>query len=183
MSEPSSIEACAAAVSADAEFGRCLVAIEPRLRAFVARLPGADVEDVVQEALVRAWRSRAGFDAARGDIAAWSMRIAFRAYVDAGKRRRGGPDGCVVESDVEARAVAPSVDLGDGVDARERLRWLLASLRPIERDVLLRFHQAGESIDRIAAATGVAAGTVKSHLHRARLRLFELQRARERRES
>jgi DNA-directed RNA polymerase specialized sigma24 family protein len=51
---------------------------------------------------------------------------------------------------------------------------VLAVLRPLEREVLLRFHQNMESVREIALATDMPEGTVKSHLSRARRRLAEL---------
>jgi len=39
------------------------------------------------------------------------------------------------------------------------------------RDVLVRFHRHGHSIDEISTALHLPSGTVKSHLHRARRKL------------
>ena len=66
----------------DDAFGRILVAMQPRLRAFLGNLNRVDAEDLVQETVARAWRSRATFDAARGQPEAWLLRIAFRAFLD-----------------------------------------------------------------------------------------------------
>ena len=66
----------------DDAFGRILVAMQPRLRAFLGNLSRSDAEDLVQETIARAWRSRTTFDPDRGTPEAWLLRIAFRAFLD-----------------------------------------------------------------------------------------------------
>jgi RNA polymerase sigma-70 factor (ECF subfamily) len=51
------------------------------------------------------------------------------------------------------------------------LRRAIDALAPTMRLTLCLFHLAGLSINEIAAALGVAPGTVKSNLHDARRRL------------
>jgi RNA polymerase sigma-70 factor (ECF subfamily) len=144
----------------DPGFAERLVALTPRLRAFVRRLCLRDADDVVQETLVRAWRSRAAFRADDGSLDAWLMKIAFRTYLDLRNRRAPHALG----DQVESLPAAPAA----GVEVGDELAAALRGLSPIERDVLLRFHRQRESIEEIAAALAMPAGTVKSHLHRAR---------------
>ena len=47
-----------------------------------------------------------------------------------------------------------------------------------EREVLLRFHRDEASVEEIARQLPMPAGTVKSHLHRARARLRTAKRSR-----
>jgi len=148
-------------------FGRELVALLPRLRAFLRNLQrGAPlpVDDLAQEALARAWRSRAAFDPARGAVDSWLLRIAFRAFLDHRAERPTEPL-------VDDRAAA---EPGPAATAalREHCERLLALLDARERHALLRFHRDGRSIAQIAAETGWPVGTVKSLLHRARAKLW-----------
>ena len=69
----------------------------------------------------------------------------------------------------------------DGVDERidgqrraERLEAALARLPVDMRTVIVMHHLNGVPLEDIAAAEGVAVGTVKSRLHRGRARLLEL---------
>jgi|KBSSwiStaDraftv2_1062776.scaffolds.fasta_scaffold198943_3 RNA polymerase sigma-70 factor (ECF subfamily) len=150
-------------------FGRELVALLPRLRAFLRNLQRGDgaplpVDDLAQEALARAWRSRAAFDPARGKVDAWLLRIAFRAFLD----HRAAPPTEPLADDRAAAAPGPAATAA----TREHCERLLALLDERERHALLRFHRDGRSIAQIAAETGAPIGTVKSHLHRARAKLW-----------
>ncbi len=159
---------------ADIAFGQQLTAMQPRLRAFLKNLgqAPAGTEDLAQETLTRAWRSRATFDPARGAFDAWLLRIAFRAFLDERQRARRAPTSPAAAADEAVDGAPPPVA---HAAARDDLRALLALLTPVERDVLLRFHREGQPIAAIAEALALPAGTVKSHLHRARARLWQAQ--------
>src|SRR5262245_20087642 len=70
--------------------------VEPHL-AVMTRLagrlaPGADRDDIVQEALVRAWQKRRQFDPSRGTPASWLLAItADRARRSMRRRRPFAP--------------------------------------------------------------------------------------------
>ncbi len=159
-------------------FARLLAEQESRLRAFLRRLARhpagqADGDDLVQEVFARAWRSRCSLDLTAGRPASWLLKIAFRVFLDHRDRdQRGGMTAW--EPGIDPADAAPSP-----AQAAEDRDWqvsLLAQLRPIERDVLLGFHDRGLSVLELAAELGMPAGTVKSHLHRARVRLWDAQR-------
>lgn len=142
----------------------------PRLEAHVARrarrVPGVEPEDLAQEVVVRALRYRTSYDERRA-LWPWLRTVAERVLNDhhaAGAREPA--------SLAEHELAAP--ELTAVADTREELARLLAVLRPLEREVLLRFHQRFQSVREIALATGLPEGTVKSHLSRARRRLAEL---------
>lgn len=71
-------------------------------------------------------------------------------------------------------------NLGDGFDleaacadaeAAHHLRAAIETLPPLQRTVLTLYHLEEASIPEIATITGLASGTIKSHLFRGRLRL------------
>jgi RNA polymerase sigma-70 factor (ECF subfamily) len=158
-------------------FGSQIQQLTPQLRAFLGRLLrggatyGSSLDDLVQETLTRSWRSRASFDAHRGSLASWLLRIAFTVYLD--HRAAPPPESSVRETATQA------TDPVAAAAAREHLLRLLAQLDPRERHLLLRFHRDGRSIAELAHETGLAAGTVKSLLHRARARLWAFERRQE----
>lgn len=151
----------------DPAFGEQLVALQPALRAFAANLRCRHVDDLVQEAIARAWRSRTAFDPTRGTCKAWLLRIAFRVFLD--QRRTAA---AVDASGVDVADAAPSP--ARRAMARDESERVLASLASEQRTVLLLFHRDGLSIAEIAARLRQPTGTVKSTLHRARERLWRL---------
>lgn len=157
----------------DPAFENLLSATESRVRAFLRRLADsdADADDALQECFVRAWRSRDRFDARRGSFPAWIMRIAFHSFLDLRDAQKRAPrllgDGDVDIEDFRESTARDNTCIED----REEVEARLETLRDVERDVLLRFHRDGESIEEIASRVGLPRGTVKSHLHRARARL------------
>lgn len=146
-----------------------LVGEIPELRAFLRRLGGrirssSDIEDLVQEVLTRALRSRHTFDESR-ELGPWLRRTALRVYIDQRASLHRAP-GSLNGVDVE-----PAARTSDELAQRDSVEHLLARLEPIERDVLLRFHRDGGSIREISDALAMPEGTVKSHLSRARRKL------------
>jgi len=149
---------------ADDRVAGALVGALPRLRAHLAR-SGGDVDDLTQETAARALRAAGRFDPARG-LWPWLRRIADRVRIDHVQRRRSAP-----ELRGELDPSAPEVC--DQAEEREAAAALVRGLPTREREALLRFHVEGHTIEAIAAALGVPAGTVKSDLSRARRRLAE----------
>jgi RNA polymerase sigma-70 factor, ECF subfamily len=142
----------------------------PRLRAYVARLLGVrtsspDAEDALQEVLARAWRYRASFEEQRA-LGPWLRSTALRVVLDRRAARDRSPR--AIELDP---AEVPARERVDAEAQREQVERMLVSLSPIEREVLLRFHQRQESVAEIARAVALPEGTVKSHLSRARHKL------------
>lgn len=151
-------------------FAEKLAAETPRVRAWLARLiRRADVDDLVQETLTRAWRYRSAFDEGK-ELGPWLRGTALRVALDHRARlQREIP----TSSLDDASAVQPAAAHADheALDANEVIDALLARLDATERDVLVRFHRLGQSIAEIASTLRLPAGTVKSHLHRARRKL------------
>ncbi|MBL8898464.1 MAG: sigma-70 family RNA polymerase sigma factor [Planctomycetes bacterium] len=137
------------------------------LRRWLGRLAGrAHAEDLAQEALARAWSYRASRDEAQ-PLGPWLRRIAFRVFLDHRARQKARR----AASELTAEPSAPPPREAEAAEARAELERRLAWLEPHERDVLLRFHQSGESIEAIARSLGRPTGTIKSWLHRARAKL------------
>lgn len=136
--------------------------VEPHLAAmarFAARLvSGGDRDDVVQEALVRAWRRRSTYDVSRGTPLPWLLAI----VADQARRhrtRRRPTFELVREGSVE---LSPAdVDLERAV----------AALTERQRTAVDLHYYVGLDVATCAQVMGCAEGTVKATLHQARARL------------
>ena len=124
-----------------------------------ARLAGpAERDDVVQEALTRAWRKRDQFEPARGTARAWLLAIVADRSRRTWRRRR--PLVAMRAGFVEGPNEA-SIDL-------ERA---LANLPPRMRLAVNCVYFVDLTIADTALVMGVSEGTVKSTLSDARARL------------
>lgn len=138
----------------------------PHLRRYARFVSGSAEtgDDLMQTAFERALRSRDQY-ACGTELRRWLFTIARNAYLDERRtwERRGRH--VPIEEWYEEAQFAPTQDLhlelGDV--ARE-----ITKLRPEERDVLQLCVFSDLSHDQIADRMGVAVGTVKSRLSRAR---------------
>ena len=141
----------------------------------------ADAEDLVQDALLRAWRGWDRFDGRH--LRAWLLTIVRNAAVNATRRRRPGVYGATGDLPAGARpafgaasAADPEQLLLDGV-LDPALADALRALDPRFRTVLLLVDVAGLAHAETAAVLGVPVGTVVSRLSRARTRVRDRLRA------
>lgn len=161
------------AAPAAAAAGDLLLAHEPQLRRLVHRLLGwprpQDVDDVVQEVLLAAWRHRASF---RGDaaVSTWLFRIAVRkaqnhARWSAVRRRWSGG------SADDALPAPPLPCAAERADDALAVRAALRSLRHADREVLVLRYLENRAVDEVASLLGIARAAADARLSRARARL------------
>ena len=145
-------------------YGLCLHLCRSRL----------DAEDLYQDTWLRALASFHRYDPAQ-PFAPWLTRICLNRYRDLLRRRRRCPvaDGFADGAEKDAfldRIPAPEPE--DLSHVRAAVDTLPAKLR--EAVILFYFH--GMDLGQTARALGVPAGTVKSRLSRARVKLKEVLR-------
>ena len=114
-----------------------------------------DAEDLVQDALARAWVKRTSFDPSRGTARSWLLAI----VADRARRRWLRPPRTVL---LEAHE-APEPD-GRRVD----LRRAIAALPERQRTTVYLHYYLDLPVREVAQVLGCAEGTVKSTLHDAR---------------
>jgi len=135
----------------------------------------ADAEDVVQDALLAAWRSLGSFEGT--SFRAWIFRIATNRALDRLRARRRRPesplDPPLGDDDVIwSEPSTPGPELVDIAGDREALvvvETALATLPAEQRASLLLRDVEGFAYEEIALITTAEIGTVKSRIHRARL--------------
>ena len=141
-------------------FASLAVAIGDRLHAVSLRIL-RDVtlaEDATQAALLSIWRDLPQLrDPERFD--GWAYRLLVRAcYAEARRERRWSPKLRVLERDASAAA-----DL-ERVAHRDQLERGFRALSVDHRAVVVLHHYLGLSMQEVADALGVPAGTVRSRL-------------------
>jgi RNA polymerase sigma-70 factor, ECF subfamily len=115
-------------------------------------------EDIVQEALLRAWQHDAVLDQSTRSARAWLMTVVHNLAVD--EYRRGGR-----EVDTDSPPELPALD-GYGQVLDQRLvAEALAGLSAEHRDVIFLAYYRGLSTRQIAVELGIPDGTVKSRAH------------------
>ena len=139
-----------------------------RAYAAVWRLSGgqaARAEDLVQDAFVRAWQALPGFRF-ESAFSTWLHRLAINTALMQIRSRSGGED---LEIDDAALAFVHTQDTA-GQRTRERLdlERVIATLPERARAVLVLHDIEGYKHEEIAAELGMAVGTSKAQLHRAR---------------
>jgi RNA polymerase sigma-70 factor (ECF subfamily) len=144
-----------------------------RFARWLARAPG-DADDVVQEAVLRAFRA---FDSLRGsDVKAWLMTIVRNCHSSAERQRQRRAfvalpeeheaDGHVLTADTPG----PEAD-SIRRDEQHTLERLIASLPEEHRTVLMLREIEEMDYRQIAQITNVPIGTVMSRLARSRAAL------------
>jgi len=150
---------------ADEEVIRALYAVHAGpLFGYVLRLLDGDrqtAEDIVQEAMLRAWQHPEALAAERGDIRPWLFTVARRLVIDRVRALQVRP----VEVPEQALSSATAEnDLDRALEAWQ-VADALASLTPEHRAVLVETYYRGRTVAEAAAVLGIPAGTVKSRAY------------------
>jgi RNA polymerase sigma-70 factor (ECF subfamily) len=158
-------------------FEQLAVDIERPLYRHAARMLGQDdAEDVVQDALLAAWKSLGSFEGT--SFRAWVFRIVTNRALDRLRSRRRHPelplDPPAEDDDSTgwAEPTAPGPELADLAADREALvvvEQALARIPADQRAALLLRDVEGFAYEEIATITSTEIGTVKSRIHRGRL--------------
>jgi RNA polymerase sigma factor (sigma-70 family) len=130
--------------------------------------PHADADDIVQDALARAWTKRGQFDPARGTPTTWLLAIVAD---QARSSRRGRIRRLRVVDDTADLPDAPAAGV-EGVDID--LERAIVQLAERQQLAVQLHYFVGMTVDETAAVMNCSAGTVKSTLFDARTRLRAL---------
>jgi RNA polymerase sigma factor (sigma-70 family) len=159
-----------------AEFDSAFQQHFPSIYLFISRRVGtALAEDLAAETFATAYRRRASFDPERGSLRSWLYGIATNLV-----RNHWRAEQHLLALDAR---LLPEIDTSDSSDAADqrviaallvpRLAAALGLLTRDQRDVLLLHAWAELSHEEIAAVLGIAPGTARSRLSRARASLRE----------
>jgi RNA polymerase sigma factor (sigma-70 family) len=154
-----------------------------RLYRLAFRLTGvqSDAEDLVQNVLLKLYERRDELSSI-SDLGPWLSRVLYNRFVDDTRkhaRRRltaVDPDGLAanaVRGDCDCDSLEPDA-MAETEFSIMQVRQALSALSIEHRTVLLMHDAEGYKLEEIQSITGIAIGTLKSRLHRARARLRDL---------
>ncbi|KZE41232.1 sigma-70 family RNA polymerase sigma factor [Microbacterium sp. T32] len=129
---------------------------------YVVSLTGdhAGADDVVQETLLRAWRTPRVMADDPSRLRSWMFTVARNIVIDDARSARRRHEQPVDE--------LPETAGGDDTDAMFDallVEEALATLTPDHRAVIVSAYYGGRSVAQAAEELGIPAGTVKSRLH------------------
>jgi len=168
MSAQAELEAEPKPTLSDRDFKQALENIVPHLRAFARGLCGDRdrADDLAQEAMLRAWAARDRY-AAGTNFKAWTFTILRNHFYSEGRRARfhGDYDETVAERILRTPATQEkAIELADVLRALE-------AIPDTYREALILVAAGNLSYDEVAEICGIALGTVKSRVCRARAML------------
>jgi RNA polymerase sigma-70 factor (ECF subfamily) len=155
----------------DDAFKHELARVIPQLRAFGRSLCGNPdlADDLVQETMLKAWAARSRY-VADTNFRAWSFTILRNHYFSLTRRKRFTGDWDELAAD---RILAAPASQDMCVELRDMIRALMQLPEP-QREALILVGAGGISYEETADITGVAVGTVKSRVARARVALEQI---------
>lgn len=152
-------------------FKRELLAALPGLRAFAVSLARRHdrADDLVQETVMKAWSKQESFQPGT-NIRAWLFTILRNEFYSQ-MRRKGrelpDPDGVFAGNLASHPEQYGKLDMADFKEA-------LDTLPDDQREAIILIGASGFAYEEAADIAGVAVGTIKSRVNRARSRLREL---------
>ncbi len=143
----------------------------PALRAFARTLTrdAALADDLAQEALLKAWAKRDSFQPGT-NLRAWLFTILRNTFYSTCRKRRRE----VEDADGKHAAKLATRPTQEHAMAVKEFEAALALLPDDQREALVLVGAAGMAYEEAAAVCGVAVGTIKSRVSRARARLGEM---------
>ena len=132
------------------------------IRRYVVRLTGdsSGADDVVQETLLRAWRTPRILAQDPSTTRAWMFTVARHIVIDEVRSARRRHEQTVAE--LPERAADDEMDrLFDALLIEDALAVLDAG----HRAVIVAAYYRGRSVAQVAAELGIPEGTVKSRMH------------------
>lgn len=144
---------------------RTLYAVAVRL----TRKP-EDASDVVQDTLLRAYRTFGNFQPGT-NARAWLLKILHTVFLNRNRKERRSA-GWLPLDEIEER-LPPAAARRGGVPPAAELEWALRSLPEPFRVAILMVDVEGLTYEEAAQALACPVGTLRSRLHRARAMMLE----------
>jgi len=129
-------------------------------------------EEVTEDVFWQVWRNARDFDPKRGSVIAWLLMMTRSRALDYLRRQD------LAETSEEPESLVSEVALDENpqdllcaIQNNKLLNAALLELEPIQRQLIAMAFFRGLTHEEITEFTGIALGTVKSHIRRALKRL------------
>ena len=134
-----------------------------------------DAEELTQDVFIKAYGSLAQFRA-DSSFSTWVYRIAYNTAISATRKKNNA---CIPIDETIILDVPDESNetLSGDLDADRHIEYLnraLEQLSPEERAMITLFYQDNQSMENIAAITGLSETNVKTKMFRIRKKLFVL---------
>ena len=152
-------------------FDRLVVKYQSPIRRFFLNQTLGDSQlsdDLAQDTFVKAYTNISQVQG-RSGVSAWLYRVAYNVFYDNVRRRKE-------TADIDSREVLALGSATDSSPERMDIYSAMALLSDSERTCITLQLMEGQPIERIADITGMAQGTVKSHLFRGKQKLADYLR-------
>jgi len=132
-----------------------------------------DAEDITFNTFVKCFKSLKSFDPTKS-FSTWLYTIAHNLAVDFLRKKK-------IEYDYLDERYPASSDLVKEYENKQKLDKIdqaLSELAPIDREIVILFHKEEKSYEEIGEILKTPVTTIKTRLHRARLKLRDLLKQR-----
>lgn len=133
-----------------------------------------DAEDVVQEALLKAYRGLAGFES-RSELSTWLHRITTNCAYDLLRKRQRRPEDGLPETDSEEDSVTTALtsclpgpdQTAHASEIRRRVNESMERMSATERAAFVLRHFEGHTLEHIGGTLGLSLAATKQSVFRA----------------
>jgi RNA polymerase sigma-70 factor (ECF subfamily) len=136
-----------------------------------------DAEEITFDAFVKCFKSLKSYDRKR-PFATWLYTIAHNLTIDFLRKNKKHyerlDDRPIEELEIaDKKSGQPQTDF-ENQEKLNKIEQALTQIAPIDREIVLLFHKEEKSYEEISEILNVPVSTIKTRLHRARLKLREL---------
>jgi RNA polymerase sigma-70 factor, ECF subfamily len=135
----------------------------PRIRLLArrsfARASYADVDDLLQEAIIRIYSNIHKFDPNRGDFLAWCHAVARNVMFEYWRRKEPVAQVSLDIDEIDTEKLPQSKRVQENIDATRVLEEAIATL-PDDQIEIVRKHMEGQSFEEIAKELSLSIATV-----------------------
>jgi RNA polymerase sigma-70 factor, ECF subfamily len=158
-------------------YNRLLNSYKSRILSYVYRMVKNyhDAEEITFDTFVRCFKSLKSFDQTK-NFSTWLYTIAHNLSIDFLRKNKINYD----YLDERYSDISSNQDLTKDYENKRKMNLIdqaLTQLAPLDREIMILFHKEEKSYEEISKILAIPATTIKTRLHRARLKLRELLKA------